>query len=183
METRASETLVAGNEVVYGLHGKCKILSIENREVGGQSLPFYRLEIQKSALSRSTRQEPAIWVPFETARRNGLRPRMDATLATAVWEVLASREFYFDLQLSWSKAQHLLERAIAQEGALGLAKAVSYVTGIKKREVILSPETSRFAELITKQLYRELSEVEALPIRDIETRAAKALKNKLILDQ
>lgn len=178
-----SGSLTAGSSVVYGLHGKCTILSVDTRTIGGQSVAFYRLEVQKSALSRSTRQEPHIFVPVATARQNGLRPLLEGAQIPEVIAVLASREFYFDLSLTWSKAQHLLERTIAQEGAVGLAKALSYVTGIKKREVILSPETARFADTVSKQLLRELSDTQGIALRDVEVQVNKALKNKLLRDQ
>ena len=64
---------VPGAIVAYGLHGKCVVTAIETRTVGGQSMRFYRLDILKSALSRSTRQEPSIFIPVEHARSKGLR--------------------------------------------------------------------------------------------------------------
>lgn len=185
METHALDPLrefAPGSTVMYGLHGKCVVHSIEERKIGDSTVPFFRLEIQKSTLSRSTRQEPAIWVPISAARTSGLRAPMDGKTYEFVMNTLGSREFYFDLSLSWSKAQHLLERAIAIEGAVGLAKAMSYVFGIKKREVILSTEAGRFWETISKLLLREMSEFLNIPIKDAEAQVNRALKNKLLPD-
>src|SRR5688572_5640135 len=74
-ETNPGE-FAPGSSVIYAMHGKCRILGTETRALGGQSIRFYKLEIKKSPLSRSHRQEPAIWVPVSNARDQGMRSPM-----------------------------------------------------------------------------------------------------------
>ena len=85
-------TVDTGTTVVYGMHGKCVVRAVESRQHAGEAIAFYKLEPQKSALSRSTRQEPAIWVPLATAQERGLRAPVDADSAQEVLKILASRE-------------------------------------------------------------------------------------------
>ena len=66
-----------GSVVVYGFHGLCSVLSIEERAVSGESIRFYKLQVQKSALSRSKKLEPAIWLPVHSAKKAGLRPPVE----------------------------------------------------------------------------------------------------------
>ncbi len=82
-----------GATVIYGTHGKCIVKGIETREIDGSTVPFYKLEVQKPALSRSTKQEPSIWLPVSAASSRGLRAPMDQESARAVLEILASPEY------------------------------------------------------------------------------------------
>ena len=60
----------------------------------GQSQKFYKLEVQKSPLSRSNRFEPAIWVPVATAKARGIRAPMTLADLDQAFEIFASREHY-----------------------------------------------------------------------------------------
>lgn len=171
-----------GATVIYGFHGKCNVAAIENREMAGKTIRFYRLEIQKSALSRSTRQEPAIWVPIDSAKERGLRAPVTRENAEVVMSVLASREYYFETNTAWSAIQPKLEAAIRSEGAIGLAKVTSYLYVLKRKQVVPSSDLVKMYETVTKLLLRELSEALGEPIRDLESRIAKNLRHKLIPD-
>jgi RNA polymerase-interacting CarD/CdnL/TRCF family regulator len=171
-----------GAVVIYGLHGKCLLLGIEIRELNGESIPFYKLEIQRSTLSRSTRQEPAIWVPVSTATERGLRPPTSAATAEAIFKILASREYYFQATDPWSLVQPQLETSIRKEGASGLAKVLSYLFVLKRKQVVPSPEVTKMMETVQKLLFRELSEATGEPIRNLEDRIARSLKHKLVPD-
>jgi RNA polymerase-interacting CarD/CdnL/TRCF family regulator len=188
METQAPGTATplafdAGTTVVYGLHGKCVVRAVENRELSGQRISFYKLEPQKSALSRSTRQEPAIWVPKDTAQERGLRAPLDADSAQAVLKIFTSREYYFRTDEPWATVQPQLDQAIRFEGAIGLAKVMSYLHVLKKRYVVPSSEITKLAETVNKLLLRELSEALGQPIRAVEDRIVKDMRHKLLADQ
>lgn len=169
-----------GEAVIYGMHGKCEIIGIETRETDGQSVAYYKLEIQRSPLSRSTRHEPAIWVPVTSAREKGMRPPIQACDSEAIYEILNSREYYFSIQEPWSALKPRIENSIRIEGGLGLAKALSYLHVLKRKQIVASPEVNRMYEAVSKLLIRELNEATSEPTRNIEDRIAKSLRHKLI---
>lgn len=177
-----TEDFTPGSPVIYALHGKCSIAGIETREMQGKPIRFYKLEIQKSALSRSTRQEPAIWVPIDTARERGLRSPIRNEDADTILKILISREYYFDASLPWASVQPKLETSIRLEGAVGLAKVMSYLYVLKRKQVVPGSDVTKLYETVTKLLLRELSEATGEPIRDIESKVAKAMRHKLMPD-
>ena len=172
----------SGSSVIYALHGKCTVLGVEDKQVGGQSIRFYKLEIQKSSLSRSTRQEPAIWLPVSSASDRGLRAPMSREGAENALAVLASREYYFPLNEPWSVVHPKMEANIRAEGGVGLAKAVSYLHVLKKKQHVLSSEALRFQETLWKLMLRELSEALTETSRVLEERINKGLRQKTLAD-
>jgi RNA polymerase-interacting CarD/CdnL/TRCF family regulator len=174
-----TERFEPGTPVIYGLHGKCLVTGIENRAVGGETVAFYRLEVQKSAQSRSTRQEPAIWIPVSSALERGVRPAMNEEQAQEVMSILASREYYFPLDEPWATLHLKLERTIRLEGGFGLAKAESYLTVLRKKQMVLATEISRYAESIHRSLIRELSEALKKTPKQVEEAIQKAMRAKL----
>ena len=172
-----------GMTVVYGLHGKCSITGIETRQIQGQEIPFYKLEIQKSSFSRSSKKDPAIWLPVSTAREQGLRHPLTKIDAEAVMGVIQSREYFFPVKENWSTIQHKLEACIRHEGGSGLAKVASYLYVLKKRMIILPTEINRFQETVMKLLIRELSEAfDNKAPKIIESQINKAFAHKLMPD-
>lgn len=171
-----------GTTVIYPMHGKCTLLSIENRQIAGENIPFYKLEIQRSSFSRSTRQEPAIWVPVHAARERGLRLPITPSDVETIMSILSNREYYFDPNESWTTVLPRLEACMRTEGASGLAKVHSYLFVLKRKQVVPTTEVTRTAENVTKLLLRELSEVTGETIRTLEERIAKKLRQKLIPD-
>lgn len=171
-----------GATVIYPMHGKCVLLSIENRQIDGEQVPFYKLEIQRSSFSRTTRQDPAIWVPVRAAKERGLRLPIDLQQAEAVMQILSSREYYFDINEPWTSVLPKLEQCLRTEGAIGLAKVFSYLFVLKKRQVVPSTEVNRTAETVNKLLFRELSEALNEPIRSLEEKINKRIRQKLTPD-
>jgi len=187
METTAQDSATAttfnpGESVIYGLHGRCQIISVENKAIGGESRPFYKLEVQKPALSRSTRPEPAIWIPVNSARDRGLRTPIDNAGVEQVFQILSSREYYFSLSDSWSVVQPKLEATIRAEGAIGLAKAYSFLTVLKRKLIVFPPEITRFYETVSRTFLRELSDVLQESMRSLEDRTIKMTKGKSLPD-
>jgi RNA polymerase-interacting CarD/CdnL/TRCF family regulator len=182
MEKTATEQATPfplGTEVIYAMHGKCSLSAIETRTVGGESIQFYKLEVQKPALSRSTRQEPAIWVPVNSARERGMRAPMDKDTAEAVLKTLTSREYYFPLGEAWTAIVPKLEACIRNEGGVGMAKVSSYLFVLGRKQVVATPEVNRLSETVNKLMYRELSEATGESIRSLEERVAKGMRQKL----
>lgn len=178
----AFEEFQPGTPVIYALHGKCQLIGIESREMNGQSIRFYKLEIQKSALSRSTRREPAIWIPVHAAKERGLRAPLSTDQAEAVFKVLSSREYFFETNVPWNTIQPKLEMTIRTEGAIGLAKVASYLFVLKRKQVVPQQEAAKMQETVNKLLLRELSEATGENIRNLEDRIAKSFKQKLLPD-
>jgi RNA polymerase-interacting CarD/CdnL/TRCF family regulator len=171
-----------GSSVVYGLHGRCIIKGVENKNIGDQVTQFYILEIQKSALSRSQRNEPAIWLPVESAETRGLRNPMSPEQAAQIIEILSNKEYYFSVNEPWSAIHPQLEKIILREGAIGLAKVVGYLHVLRLKQHVLSPEIARFAESIEQVLAREYSETTGEQIRIVNEKFHKALRHKNLLD-
>lgn len=172
-------TFALGSLVIYGLHGKCSVRAIEKRQLGGEQIPFYRLEIQKSNLSRSTRQEAEIWVPVNSARERGMRAPITGDQANQIFEILSNREYYFSVNESWGIVQKKLEAALRTEGCSGLAKAVSYLFVLKRKQVVPAPEVTKLDETFHKLLTRELSDALGETITAVDAKIAKALRRKL----
>src|SRR4051794_14582648 len=118
-ESNPSAEFQTGTQVIYALHGRATITSIETKRIADATIPFYKIEIQKSPLSRSTKAEPAIWIPIASAKEKGLRQPMDADTAKQAMTLLTNREYYFSSNENWQVVQPLLETCIRLEGGLG----------------------------------------------------------------
>jgi RNA polymerase-interacting CarD/CdnL/TRCF family regulator len=171
-----------GDKIIYALHGKCVVTGVETRTLGADRIRFYKLEVQKSALSRSSRQEPAIWVPVATARDHGMRRPMTREDADGAFRLVASREYYFPLNESWTSLQPKLEAAVRVEGGVGLTKVYCFLHVLKRKQIVPSPEVARMLENVSKHFLRELSEILGEPIRAVEDRVQKSLRQKLLPD-
>lgn len=171
-----------GSAVVYAMHGKCNIISVEDRHVGGESIRFYKLMVQRPPLSRTTRQEPAIWVPVSNAREQGMRSVMSRTEVDDVLKILSSREYYFSAAETFSSVQPKLEAAIRNEGGIGLAKALSYLFVLKRKQIVASSEVNKMYESVLRLLLREISEILGETAKALEEKLNKSLKQKLIPD-
>ena len=175
----AAAEFAPGSDVIYSVHGRCQVKAIEERTVGGQRLRFYRLEPQRSALSRSTRPEPAIWLPVMNANQRGLRCLMNKEQCQQAFEILTDGEYYFALQNAWNHTQSELEACLAIEGGIGLAKVLGFLHVLKARRIVPPSDVIRMFELVHRLLVRELVEVLGEPVKTIEERVEKALRQKL----
>ena len=171
-----------GTQVVYGMHGKCQIIEIQSRQVGTENVRFYKLELSKSVLSRSSRKDPAIWLPIASAKSRGLRVPMSNAEGLQAMLLLSSREYFFSLQESWTSVYSKLEYTIRSEGGIGLAKVASYLYVLKRKQAVPSSELLHFQESVNKLLMRELSEALGENSRSLEDRISKVLRQKLLAD-
>jgi RNA polymerase-interacting CarD/CdnL/TRCF family regulator len=171
-----------GQTVIYPMMGKCAVIGLEEKAVGGETLSLYKLEVQKSSFSRSTRQSPEVWVPVGAAIAKGLRLPLQADGVDAIFKIFSSREFYFELTRPWNQLQPELEGAIRREGAVGLAKVASFLFVLKKRQIVPTPEVNRLSETVDRLLYRELSEASGEAIRSLEEKTKKMMRPKLTSD-
>ena len=172
-----------GTAVIYGLHGRCQITAIETRKVGSETQAFYKVEVQRSTLSRSKKPEPAIWVPVQTAMSRGLRAPMNGQTATEALAILQNREYYFSSQEPWSQVFPKIESMLRLEGGIGLAKVYSYLYVLKNRHLVPPSEIMKHFDATHRQLFKELSEALNETPREIELKIAKGLRSKLAADQ
>ena len=183
MEPQIPNTeFLAGTQVVYGMHGKCQVTEIQSRQVGSEMVRFYKLELLKSVLSRSSRKDPAIWLPIDSAKSRGLRMPMSNGDGLQAMAFLSSREYFFSLQEPWPSVYLKLEHTIRSEGGIGLAKVASYLYVLKRKQLVPSGELLHFQECVNKLLMRELSEALSENSRVLEDRISKLLRQKLLAD-
>lgn len=176
-----------GTTVIYGLHGRCKVSAIETRSIGGTEARFYRLEVQKLGIiknpAHTKKPDPAIWVPVSTAQSLGLRLPISQTESENIFSILGNKEYYFPLNEEFSTIQPKVEAMIRNEGGAGLAKAVSYLFTLKKRQIVPSSEVTKMYDSVSKMLYRELSEaLGGETIRSLDERITKMMRPKLSPD-
>ena len=68
----------------------------------------------------------------------------------------------------------------ASEGGPGLAKALSFLHVLKRKQIVASPEVSRMYEMVSKLLIRELADATGETPRNIEDKIARGMRQKLI---
>jgi len=178
----SNSDIPVGSSVVYAMHGKCTVTAIETRELAGSCQRFYKLEIQKSSLSRSARMEPAIWVPVATARARGIRAPMTPADVERAFEILASREYHLPLNESWNISQGKIEALVRNEGSIGIVKALGFLFVLKKKQVVPLPEVNRLNEALQRQFAKEVAELTGETIKVIEERIARTIKSKISVD-
>lgn len=171
-----------GTSVIYPSHGRCIIRAIESRNIDGNSIQFYRLEIQRSIFSRSNKQDPSIWIPVSTAVARGLREPITREQAEALFEIFASREYFYLMDEPWQTLLPKMESAICKEGAVGLAKAHSFFHVLNRKAIHVPTPVARFDEMVHKFLYRELSDALEQPIKSLEEQLQKLMRKKLLPD-
>lgn len=179
-----STSHTVGSTVVYGLHGKCKVVAIESKTMGDQTLALYKLEPIRGGIAKpaSSKREPAIWVPLTTASQLGLRTPMTESHLEAINSILSNREYYFSTDESWHIVHPKLEAVIRTEGAMGLAKVYSYLYVLRKRLVVVSGEINRFWETVGRLLLREICDLTQETQKPAEERINKLMRSKLLPD-
>jgi RNA polymerase-interacting CarD/CdnL/TRCF family regulator len=172
-----------GTELVYGLHGRCLVASLETRDIGGQRQLFYKLQKISNPLSRSTKADLAIWVPADKAKEMGLRlPASGPTVLEQMTSVLSSREYYFSPSEPWNILHTKLETTIKLEGAVGLAKAYSFLLIYTKRLGIPAPEVSKLFDQVTRFICREYADLLSVTTKVAEEKITKLTRPKLLND-
>lgn len=171
-----------GSEVIYGLHGRCSIKSIETKKIGGETLEFYKLEllVKNPIVKTMTKKDTAIWLPVNNAKKKGLRlPIHSQEGVDAAYAILESREYYLPLETNWKDALPQLENMICTEGSEGLAKAISFSYALKESKAVPPSEVTKFYDNAVKQLAREVSEVIDKTVRLVEEEIETHLKHKM----
>lgn len=145
-----------GESVVYGLHGKLKVVKIERR--GEEKGLFYCLQaLRRGAVGK---EEPAIWVKVEGAEKQGLRKPLDASQVPLLYEWLHQKHPDLDWQQPWSGLTSLFDALLKSEGVMGLAKASLYflILQQKKRLLTAPAELLRLKGKVEKLFFRELAD-------------------------
>jgi RNA polymerase-interacting CarD/CdnL/TRCF family regulator len=138
--------------------------------------------VQKPTLSRTTRQDPAIWVPIASAREQGMRSIMTRAEVDEALKILSNREYYFSVTEPFSTVQPKLEVTIRNEGGIGLAKTLSYLFVLKRKQIVASSEVNKMHESVLRLILREISEILGETAKALEEKINRGLKHKLIPD-
>lgn len=178
-----------GDEVSYGLHGKCVITGIETKTLSSGEVSFYQVRqiknpiIAKSAsATKPSRNEPSILIPVDTAASKGLRRPMTRDEAEAVLRLLAEPDYHFELNQNWGTRQKTLEDAIRKEGAVGMAKVVGHLYVVARQDAVPPSEVQRFYDSTYRIFAREIAEALGLTSKEVEPILTRALKSKLSRD-
>ena len=169
-----------GDEVSYGIHGRCQVMGIETKTISGSPVHFYQIRaVNFSPIpNKNARPSPNILVPVESAAACGLRTPLDREGVATVLRMLEDQEYYFTLQEPWTSKQKRLEEALRKEGATGLAKAVGHLHVLLQQDAAPRPEVSRYFEQVLRLLVREMAEITATPAKEVEHKVRRALKSK-----
>lgn len=173
-----------GDEVSYGLHGKCVVTGIETKELATGVVSFYQIRSIKNPITAKNpnRKDPYILVPIDTAEIKGLRRPMTKTEAENVLKTLAEPDYHFDMNETWVAKQKTLEEALRTQGAVGLAMVVGHLHVMIKRDAVPSSNVVKFYESVYRIFLRELSDSLGLASKTIEPMILRALKSKLSFD-
>ncbi|MEW6058188.1 MAG: CarD family transcriptional regulator [Bdellovibrionota bacterium] len=173
-----------GDQVSYGLHGKCIVTGIETKELSTGPVSFYQIRSIKNPITAKNpnRKDPAILVPVENAEQKGLRAPMTKQEAEMTLKLLAEPDYHFDFNETWVSKQKTLEEVIRKEGAVGLTKVVGHLYVMIKRDAVPPSNVIRFYENVYRIFIRELSESMEVATKDLEPILARALRAKLALD-
>lgn len=171
-----------GNEVSYGLLGKCVVAGVETKELSSGPVEFYIIRSVKNPIAarKSNPNEPAIFVPVADAIKKGLRSLMTKEEVERNLQILSEPDYHFELNQTWVTKQRLLEETLRKEGGSGLVKVVGHLYVAIKRDMVPPPEVLRFYETVFRVLIREVAEILELSMKETEILITKALKNKLL---
>jgi CarD family transcriptional regulator len=173
-----------GDEVSYGLHGKCIITGIETKELSTGTISFYQVRTLKNPITAKNpnRKDPAILIPVDSASAKGLRSLMTKAEAEIAMKLLSEPDYHFSMEETWVSKQKTLEEAIRKEGSIGLAKAVGHLYVYIKRDAVPPSDVIRFYENVYRIFARELCDTLGLTSKDIDPLLNKSLKQKLSYD-
>ncbi len=173
-----------GDEVAYGLHGKCVITGIATKDLSTGPVSFYQIKTVKNPIipRAVSPNDPAILVPVESAAVNGLRPLMNRDQAEEALKLLAEPDYHFEMNATWVTKQKKLEETIRKEGFTGLAKVVGHMYVLTKKDAVPASNITKFFDSVFRIFIRELADTMELTGKDVEPIVLRALKSKMSLD-
>ena len=174
------EGFQVGEMVCYGLHGKCRIASIESQTVGGQTLPLYRIQFTTDITpNRARKKDSSILIPLDHAEKRGLRHPILKEDVDAIFELMECEDFFFPIDRNWKTMQPKLEKTIRDEGCKGLAKVLGFLFVLKNRQTVPTPELAKLHENVERVLFRELADSLEITVKEVTDKAEKLLQIKL----
>ncbi len=173
-----------GEEVSYGMHGRCLIESIETKNVGTNPVQFYAIRTIKFNLNNKTvnKNAPSILVPVNIAESCGMRPLIQETDIESVLRTLSDRDYFFSLNENWLRKQKILEETLRKEGLIGFAKVVGHLFVMIKKDPAPAGEVTRLYDSLSRTLIREFSEASGKNLKESEITILKAMRTKLLAD-
>ena len=170
-----------GDEVSYGIHGKCQVIAIETKKLGDQSLQFYQLRAIKNPIMAKTapsKNSPQILVPVKNAEQNGLRHLMSKEQAEAALASLNPDDPYQEVHENWVTKQKRLEEVLRKEGFLGLTKVICHLNYLIERDAAPRTDAAKLFDSLFRNFLREVSEALSLNSKDTEKMALNSLQGR-----
>jgi len=90
----STDNFEVGSTAVYPAHGVADVIGLETKQVGGQDLAFYHLQVRGSGLK--------IIVPINKAGENGMRPLANPDEIDRMFEILRNHDVPADRQ-TWNR--------------------------------------------------------------------------------
>ena len=151
-----------GQQVVYGIHGICKITDVETKIVDRKKIPFFVLEPlsqtgarfyvpaenpaalaklstlltqqELESLLSSVDKSKKAWVPDENRRKLRVRELLASGDRKAILEMICALHIHKDEQAEKGKKFHLCDENFLHDGEKLLCSEIAFVLNISKQE-------------------------------------------------
>ena len=151
-----------GQQVVYGIHGICKITDVETKIVDRKKIPFFVLEPlsqpgarfyvpaenpaalaklstlltqqELESLLASVDKSKKAWVPDENRRKLRFRELLASGDRKAILEMICALHIHKDEQAEKGKKFHLCDENFLHDGEKLLCSEIAFVLNISKQE-------------------------------------------------
>lgn len=149
-----------GDKVVYPAHGVAEIVSIETRDIGGQPLAFYMLNILENGMR--------VMVPTSNVDQVGMRDIVSSDEADKVFDVLKKREKMVE-STTWNRRHREYMEKIKTGSLFEVAKVLRDLY-VLKNDKELSFGERKMLDTARSLLVREISLSKGITHEEVETK-------------
>lgn len=149
-----------GDKVVYPAHGVAEVVSIEEREIGGNALHFYVLRVMENGMR--------VMVPTSNADQIGLREIVTSDEADQVFDVLKKREKITE-SVTWNRRYREYMEKIKTGSIFEVAKVLRDLY-VLKGDKELSFGERKMLDTARSLLVREISLSKGMTQEEVETK-------------
>lgn len=149
-----------GDKVVYPVHGVAEIVSIEMREIGGNPLSFYMLNILENGMR--------MMVPTSNVDQVGMRDIVSSDEADRVFDVLKKREKMVE-STTWNRRHREYMEKIKTGSLFEVAKVLRDLY-VLKNDKELSFGERKMLDTARSLLVREISLSKGITHEEVETK-------------
>lgn len=127
MHMMNTETFEVGSTAVYPAHGVADIIGLETKQVGGQDLRFYHLQVRGSGLK--------IIVPINKAGENGMRPLAGPDEIDQMFDILRDHDVPTDRQ-TWNRRYRNFMEKIRTGSLNGVAEVYRDLSLLRSQKTL-----------------------------------------------